>query len=189
MLRDSIFSPTTLLGIHLPRFFTRRRTQRSSGSVSKLTPSFQSRNRSALSAARDTSVVDGRTIILLPFSWAQKVRRPQPDQEGTDVGNTCIKTSVLLGRSFAGSPPRRLEWCHLACHSEDRTCNWTSAYSLSRMVERVRTCSNPWLWVWANHLAEVGRQDRPIHSRRSSLPREVRVVCFRQQLVCPWLMK
>ena len=51
-------------------------TQRSSRSVKvwKLTPSISSRDRSALTAARNPSAVNGTTINFSPFSWAV---RPQ----------------------------------------------------------------------------------------------------------------
>jgi len=72
MFRDSSFCRTTLSDIHLPKFFTRSRTQRSYGRVKvwKLAPSFPLRDRSALTEARNPSAVDGTTINLSLFIWA-----------------------------------------------------------------------------------------------------------------------
>ena len=107
MFRDSSSSRTTLSGIPLPRFFTRSRTQRSSGRVKvwKLTPSFPLTDRSALTEARIPSAVDGTTINFSLFIWA--VRPP-----GQDACNQArkewaslkpkIKLGVLLGRFPAG---------------------------------------------------------------------------------------
>jgi hypothetical protein len=93
--------------IPIPRFFTRNRTQRSSGSVKvwKLTPSLPSRDRSALTAARNPSAVDGTTINFLLFSWA--VRPPGLDarnqaRKARVLRKPYIKMGVLLGRSPAG---------------------------------------------------------------------------------------
>ena len=107
IFRDSSSSLTTLSDIPLPRFFTRSRAQRSSGIVKvwKLTPSFPSRDRSALTAALNPSAVDGTNINFSPFSWA--IRTP-----GQDARNQArkervsltpeIKMGIWLGRSHAG---------------------------------------------------------------------------------------
>jgi len=73
--------------------------------VWKLTPSFPSRDRCALTAALNPSAVDGTTINFSPFSWA--IRPP-----GQDARNQArkvrvsltpnIKMFALLGRSPAG---------------------------------------------------------------------------------------
>ena len=79
VFRDSSSTLTTLSGIPLPMFFTRRRAQRSYESVKvwKLTPPFPSRDRSALTADLNPSAVDGTTIIFSSFSWA--IRPPGQD--------------------------------------------------------------------------------------------------------------
>jgi hypothetical protein len=71
MSRDSNSSRKTLSVIPFPRFFTRSRTQRFSGSVKvwKLILSFPLRNHSARIAALNPSAVDGTTIKFSPFSW------------------------------------------------------------------------------------------------------------------------
>ena len=70
----------------------------------KLTPSFQSRDRSALTAALNPSAVDGTTINFSPFSWAI---RP-PGQEARNQARKEwvsltpeIKMDILLRRSPA----------------------------------------------------------------------------------------
>jgi len=107
MFRNSSSSRTTLSGINLHSFFTRSRTQWASGSVKvwKLTPSLPSRERSALTAARNPSAVDGTIISFSLLSWA--VRPP-----GQDARNQArkarvsrkpeIKIVLLLGRSPLG---------------------------------------------------------------------------------------
>jgi len=106
MFRYSSSSRTTLSGIPLPRFFTRSRRQRSSGSVKvcKLKPP-PSRDRSALTANRNPSAVDGTTINFSLLSWA--VKPPGQDSRNqarkARVSRTSeIKMGVLLGRSSAG---------------------------------------------------------------------------------------
>ena len=108
MFRDSSSSRTTLSGIHLPRFFTRSRTQWSSGSVKvwKLTPSRSSRDRSALTAARYPSAVDGTTINFSLFNWAASPPGQDAHKQARKarVSRTPeIKMGVLLGRSPAGT--------------------------------------------------------------------------------------
>ena len=107
MFRESSSSRTKLSGIPLPRFFTRSRTQRSSGRVKvwKLTPSFPSRDRSALTEALNPSAVDGTTIKFSPFSWY--VRPPGQDARiqarmAQASVTPVIKIGVLLGCSSAG---------------------------------------------------------------------------------------
>ena len=79
MFRDSSSSCTTPSGMHLHKFFTSSRIQRSSGRVKvwKLTPSFSSRDGIALTASRNPSAVDGTTIssLLLNLTsiYAQKL--------------------------------------------------------------------------------------------------------------------
>jgi len=105
MFRDLSSSQTTLSGVPLPKFFSTSRAQLSSRSVKvwKRTPSFPSRDRSALTAARNPSAVDGTTINFSLFSWA--VRPP-----GQDARNQARKARVLrtpeikLGVSLLCSP-------------------------------------------------------------------------------------
>ena len=71
----------------------------------KLTPSFQSRELSALIAALNPSTVDGATINFSPFSWA--IRPPGQDARNQASKERVslkpeIKMGVLLGRSPAG---------------------------------------------------------------------------------------
>jgi hypothetical protein len=108
MFRDSSSSSTMLSGMPLPRFFTSSRTQRSSGSVTvwELTPSFPSRERNELTAARNPSAVDGTTINFSPFCWAAK---PLGQDDGNQARKALVslthemKMGVLLGRSPAGA--------------------------------------------------------------------------------------
>jgi len=107
MFRDSSSSRTMLSGTPLPRLITRSRTQRSSERVKvwKPTTSLSSRDRSALTAARNTSAVDGTTINFSRLSWA--VTPPWQDARNQTrkarVSRTPkIKLGVLLGRSPAG---------------------------------------------------------------------------------------
>ena len=92
----------------LPRFFISSRTQRFSGSVKvwKLTPSFPSRDRNELTAARNPSAVDGTTINFSPFSWAVKTLGQYARNQARKalVSPTPeIKLDVLLGRSPAAA--------------------------------------------------------------------------------------
>ena len=91
MFRDSRTSLTTLSEMPLPRFFTSSRTQRPSGSVKvrKLTPSFPSRERRELTAARNPSTVDWATNKFSPFSWAIRLL-------GQDACNQARIARVLL---------------------------------------------------------------------------------------------
>jgi len=107
MFKDSSSSRTTLSGIPLPRFFTRSRTQRSSGRVKvwQLTPSFLPRDRSALTEGLNPSAVDGTTITFSLFSWA--VRWPGLNDRNQARKERAwpkpeIKIGVLLGRYPAG---------------------------------------------------------------------------------------
>jgi hypothetical protein len=56
-----------------------------------------SRDRSALTAALNSSAVDGTTINVSPFSWAAKAGGPQPGQESMGVANTCNKKGRFVG--------------------------------------------------------------------------------------------
>ena len=107
MFRDSSSSRTTLSGIPLPILFKRSRTQPSCGSVRvwKLTPSFPSRDRSALTEALKLSAVDRTTIKFSPFIWT--VRRPGQDARNQARKERAspkheIEMGVLLGRCPAG---------------------------------------------------------------------------------------
>ena len=71
----------------------------------KLTPSFPSRDHSALTEALNLSAVDGTTINFLLFIWA--VRLPGQDAQNQARKEWVspkpeIKIGVLLGRSPAG---------------------------------------------------------------------------------------
>ena len=79
MFRDSSFSLTTISGIPLPRFFTRRHTQHSTRRVKvwKIIPSFSARDRSKLTATLNPTAVDGTTINFSSFS--RSIRRPGQD--------------------------------------------------------------------------------------------------------------
>jgi len=107
MFRDCSSSLTTLSGIPLPRFFTRSHAQRSSGRVKvwKLTPSFPSRDSSALTAALKLSAVDGTTINFSLFSWTIRLpgldTRRQGRKERTSL-TPELKIDVLLQRCRAG---------------------------------------------------------------------------------------
>jgi hypothetical protein len=106
MFRDSSSSPTTLSGMLLPSFFTSSLTQRSSVSVKlwKLTPSFPSRERNELIAARNPSAFDGTTINFSPFSWAVKpLGQDARNQARADLVSPTreMKMDVLLGRPSA----------------------------------------------------------------------------------------
>ena len=89
MSRDSSSLRTTLSVMPLPRFFTRSRTQQSSGSMKvwRLTPSPPSRDHSVLTAALKPLVIDGTTTSFSAFSWA--VRPP-----GQDAHNQARKERV-----------------------------------------------------------------------------------------------
>ena len=119
----------------------------------KLTPSFPSKERNELTAARKPSAVDGTTINFSPFNWAVKAL-------GQDARNQArkalvsptpeIKMGVLLGRSPAVAQmvaTLALKWCQLACRSEARTCRRTCALLLSQLRQRIQTGPNPWLWA------------------------------------------
>jgi len=73
--------------------------------VLKLTPSFPSRDRSALTTALDPSAVDGTAINFSPFSWAVRLpgqeARNQTRKERSSL-TPEIKIGVLLVRSPAG---------------------------------------------------------------------------------------
>ena len=103
-VRDRTFD---ISDIPLLRFFTRSRTQRSSGSVKvwKLTPSLSSRDRSALTAARNPSTVDGTSSNFSLLIWA--VWPPGQDARKqarkARVSRTPeLKMGALLGRYPAG---------------------------------------------------------------------------------------
>jgi hypothetical protein len=86
------------LGHPFPRFFTRSRTQRSSGSVNvwKLTPSFPSRDGSARIAALNPSAVDGTTINFSTFSWA--IRHPgQFDRNQARKLRSSLTPAIKMG--------------------------------------------------------------------------------------------
>jgi len=73
--------------------------------VWKLKPSFQSRDRSALTAALNPWAVDGTTINFSPFRWA--IRPPEQDARNQARKERVsltpeIKMGILLGRSPAG---------------------------------------------------------------------------------------
>ena len=72
--RASSSSRTTLSGTCLPRFFTSRRTQRSSGreKVWKVTPLLPSRDRRAMTVALKPSAVPGTIITFSPFIWVDR---------------------------------------------------------------------------------------------------------------------
>ena len=77
----------------------------------KTQPSFPSRDRSALTAARNPSAVDGTTINFSDFNWA--VRPPGQDarnqaRKARVSFNPEIKIGVLLGRCPAGRQALRV---------------------------------------------------------------------------------
>jgi hypothetical protein len=159
MLRDSSSFRTTLSGIPLPSFCTRSRTQRSSGSMKvwKFTPSFPSRDSSALTKEMNPSVVHGTTTNFSPFSWA--VRPPGQDARNQArmerVSLTVvIKMGVLLGRSPAGK----------------QVVTWVLCVESSRLSLR-----SPDMSLDMRPLSDAARWARPLQPRTSPLPRGARV--------------
>ena len=85
MFRDWISSRTNLSGIPLLSFFTSSRKQQSSGSEKlwKFTPSFPSRDCSALTRALKPSDVHGTSLILSPGLSAHCETSLYPHQKTT----------------------------------------------------------------------------------------------------------
>ena len=108
MFRDSSSYLTTLSGMPLPRSFTSSHRQRSSGSMKlwKLTTPLPSRERSELTASRNPSAVEGRTINFSPFSWAVRPLGQNARNQARKARVSLtpeMKMGVLLGRSPAGT--------------------------------------------------------------------------------------